>query len=270
MNNSYKIFTILGIPIKIHISLILLFPLMIVIFTGDGGGVGAGFPLNEYMYTAFIMLGLFTSVALHELGHSFVGIKCGYEIREIVLLPIGGMAKIARMSTSPLHEILVALAGPAVSMLLAVLGLSLGIFMRHDTIGFFLLNLGVINLVLAVFNLVPSFPMDGGRVLRAALTPRLGALEATRIATKVGRFLAVCFGMYSLLWGHFWHLLIAIFIYRAAGAEYKMMAMRENFRRKFGFESQKNVAFPRNESVLGEREVTLSPPPYDAEDKRPN
>lgn len=266
MNSSYKIFTILGIPIKIHISLILLFPLMILLFTGDRGEAGAGVPLNEYMYTAFIMIGLFTSVALHELGHSFVGIKCGYEIREIVLLPIGGVAKIARMTAKPMHEILVAIAGPAVSLMLAVIGLSIGIPLLNEPIGFFLLHIGVINLVLAVFNLVPSFPMDGGRVLRAALTPRLGALAATRVATKVGRFLAVAFGIYSLLWGHFWHLLIAVFIYQAAGAEYRMMAMRENFQKRYGFQAYRNPANPSNESVLGDREVSLSPPPYHADE----
>jgi Zn-dependent protease len=264
-NNSYRITTAFGIPVKVHISLLILFPLLVFFFTGNNSAFNSYIGMNPYLFSALIIVGLFTSVVLHELGHSLVGIKCGYEINEIVLLPIGGVAKIARMTANYRHELLVAVAGPVVSLILA------GVFYTSsrllaqtssNALFFYFLYLSVINLALALFNLIPSFPMDGGRILRAALTPKLGALEATRRAAKIGRTLAVIFGVYSLFWGSLWNMLIAIFIYRAAGAEYRMMQMRENYRARFQWGGMEGCQPPVNPPEIPSNEVRVGPPPY--------
>lgn len=267
--SSYRICTVFGIPIKLHISLLLLFPLLVLLISGNNAQLNRYIPIDPHLFSAFLALGLFVSVALHELGHSLVGIKCGYRIKEIVLLPIGGVAKISRMTESHWHEIMVAIAGPAVSLTLSGLFYAAAAFSAlalPDGFAIYFMILSAINLVLALFNLLPSFPMDGGRVLRAALTPRLGALEATRRAAKVGRTLAFLFGVYSLFRGSLWNLLIAIFIYRAAGAEYRIKLMQEKLKSRFGWDRPSPAGErsppPPPPSLSPENKISVGPPPY--------
>lgn len=263
--NSYKVCSVFGIPIKLHATLLLLFPLLVLYISRNNAALNPYIRIDPYLFSALLAVGLFTSVALHELGHSLVGIKCGYRIKEIVLLPIGGVAKIARMTESNRHEIMVAVAGPAVSLALAGLfyGLSFAAAaLLLQALSLYFLILSAINLVLALFNLIPSFPMDGGRVLRAALAPRLGALEATRRAAAVGRTLAFAFGAYSLLRGSLWNILIAIFIYRAAGAEYRMMQMRESIKSRFGWNHASGFSKP-SPPAPSPNSISVGPPPYD-------
>ena len=220
MANSYSIGRLFGIPIRAHVSLLLFLPLFAFSFMPVDGPLGL-------FYGALGAVGLFGSVVLHEVGHSLVARAKGSRILEILLLPIGGMARLDRLPPRPADEIQTALAGPAVSLALGVAGLFSApfVFTFNPLLAVMVHELGRINVMLVLFNLIPSFPMDGGRVFRAVLTPRLGRLAATQIAAKVGRAFAWLFGIWAV-WpafhgGHvsFSLLLIAFFIHQSAGAE---------------------------------------------------
>jgi Zn-dependent protease len=256
--NAYKIATVWGIPIKVHMS----WPILLLMIPGP------------IMYRVLIALGLFASVALHELGHSFVAIRKGCRVREITLMFMGGAAQMERMPRRPADEILMALAGPAVSLLLGVAGFFGGQKLMAMGVvypGYILYILGWINFILVGFNLLPSFPMDGGRVLRAALTPKIGRLRATFIAARLGKIMAVLFGLYGFMrpsesvWDKPWVLIaIAFFIYTAAGREYRGVQMEEAARRGEGGGPFWNPFAPPPEPgpPPGDADVVISPPPY--------
>jgi Zn-dependent protease len=187
-------------------------------------------------------IALFASVALHELGHSWVAIRKGCHVREIMLLPIGGVAKMDSIPSRPMDELLVAAAGPLTSFVLAALFNWLGDF------AFLFISLRNVNLMLGLFNLLPSFPMDGGRIFRAFMTPRLGRLKATELAARIGRIMAIAGGIFGLFQGNFFLILIAIFIYQAAGAEYRAVYMQQMSQGWFTLEQS--------------ADVDVSPPPY--------
>lgn len=231
IKRSYLLTTVMGIPIRVHLTLILL--LIYVALTRQLSGV-------------LLAIGVFASVALHELGHSWVAIRKGCSVREIMLLPIGGIAKMSHIPSRPLDEFLIAAAGPLVSFLLA------GVFWLLAAVvpaPYLLVYLSIINLGLCLFNLLPSFPMDGGRIFRAFMSPRLGRLKATALAAKIGRFMAVLFGIYGLFNGQFMLILIAIFIYNAAAAEYRSVYAQHMTQE--WFEPQQQQA-----------DIHVSPPPY--------
>jgi len=244
IKKSYLLGRIMGIPIRAHITLIILLPLFALHFADWFGAA-------RFFWGLLCATGIFASVALHELGHSWVAIRKGCRVREIMLLPIGGVAKINNIPTRPRDEFLVAIAGPATSVLLAALcGLTGTLFAALGVISlavtFFILS--AVNLALFLFNLLPSFPMDGGRIFRAWMTPKLGRLKATALATRIGRIMAVAFGIFGLFNGNFILVLIAIFIYQAAGAEYRMVQMQHMQQEWF--------------SIGQEADVHVSPPPY--------
>ena len=180
---------------------------------------------------AFLVVLLFGSVLLHELGHALTARRFGIRTQDIVLTPIGGIARVTDMPRNPTQEIAIAAAGPIVSLVLAALGFALLIMLpflplvseaalQGATIFF-----GT-NLVLAVFNLIPALPMDGGRVLRGILALKRDHRSATRIAVRIGRGLAVVGMIYALIEGRLNLGLIAIFIYIAAGSEMRMAEFR--------------------------------------------
>lgn len=253
MAASTQIAKIAGIPIRVHITLWILLPLF-AINLSHGMGL---------IWGLVAALGLFTSVALHELGHSLVAIRKGCGVREILLLPIGGMAKMEQIPTIPRDEIQMALAGPAVSILLSIvfgiIGQTIaGLGLRQ--FGFMLQVLGQINLFLGLFNLLPSFPMDGGRVFRAFMSARVGRLEATRIAAKIGKIMAIGFGIIGILLpGGITLIAIAIFIYFAADAEYRMMRMQQGARAPQTIFTQGR---PSQQVWTGGDDIEVSPPPY--------
>jgi len=230
LKRSYQLTRIMGIPIRVHITLIIL-----LLFAAFSYGL-IGF---------LIAVGVFASVALHELGHSWVAIRKGCQVREIMLLPIGGIAKMSHIPSRPKDEALIAAAGPAVSFLLAGL---FWLLIGTGGFGQFFLHLSAINLMLCLFNLLPSFPMDGGRIFRAFMTPRMGRLKATALAARIGKIMAVAFGIYGLFNGQFMLMLIAIFIYNAAGAEYRAVCAQHQSEEWFTVEQQ--------------ADVSVSPPPY--------
>ncbi|HSR87557.1 MAG TPA: site-2 protease family protein [Pontiella sp.] len=200
-------------------------------------------------------IGLFASVALHELGHSVVAQAKGGHIREIVLYPFGGAAKISNIPVKPLDEILVALAGPAVSLILGIIGTVVGlrIFSMHPEMNYnpLILELGIINIVLFVFNLFPVFPMDGGRVLRAVLAIKKSRVEATRIAATIGKYFCIFFVVYGLLKMNLLLAFIGAYIYFAGQAEYRQVMLEHQAGHFSGFRE-------------GRIDVDVSPPPYAA------
>jgi Zn-dependent protease len=182
---------------------------------------------------ALILL-LFLCVLLHEYGHALTARRFGIGTRSITLLPIGGLALLESMPKDPRQEILVALAGPAVNLAIAVaLFLGLLIAGRTGALTGFDLDGGSIpetllaaNLLLAVFNMLPAFPMDGGRVLRAVLALRMDRVRATRLAARVGQVLAVGLGFLGLI-GNPFLVLIAVFVWIGAGSEAGAVAAEE-------------------------------------------
>ena len=228
---SYKVARVWGIPIRVHISLIVLLALIAANFARKGWESVAFVIAFEVCY--------FTSIAFHELGHSFVAMRKGCRVREITLLMFGGVAQMEKIPQKPRDEFLMAIAGPFVSLSIGVpAALAGGYFyvVRQHALAAFPFLLGSVNIVLALFNLVPAFPMDGGRILRAALTPRLGRLKATRIASYLGKMLALCFLGFAVYrirrnMDGFVLLVIAVFVFYAAGREYRLVLAEEMARR---------------------------------------
>lgn len=255
MANSYSIGRISGIPIRVHVTLLIFLPLFALSFMPVPG-------LQGLFYGALGAIGLFGSVVLHEVGHSLVARAKGSRILEILLLPIGGMARLNQLPKRPADEIQTALAGPAVSLALGIAGIWVAPLLVpfNPVLAFMLAYLGRINLMLVLFNLIPSFPMDGGRVFRAILTPRLGRLLATQLAAKVGRAFAWIFGILAvlpLLRGgqiNFSLLLIAYFVYQSAGAEARMAEFEAAYARQ---RAQEGGTFQ-----IPDADVHVSPPPY--------
>jgi len=208
----------MGIPVKVHLTFILLLALIYFVgpsIIGIGGIKGV----------IFVIL-VFASVVFHELSHSFVARYYGVEVEDITLLPIGGVARMASSPDTPLREVTIAAAGPIASFVLAFsLWFAADVFGSGVTVsdmsvqGGLLAQLAAVNLVLAVFNLIPAFPMDGGRILRGLLGLYLRPLTATRIAVGVGQVLAIGLFFLGLLSMNPFMILIALFVYLGAETE---------------------------------------------------
>lgn len=220
---AWSIGRIAGIPVRLHGSLLLFLPLFAWSFVPAGTG------LVGILWGCVYAVALFACIVLHELGHSLVARRRGAVILDILLLPIGGMARIAGMSPRPRDEFAVAAAGPAVSLVLGGAGWLAApyLFGINPWLGVVADSLGYMNLWLGLFNLIPAYPLDGGRVFRAILSPRLGPVRATRIAANVARVVAVLFAVRAVWpWFHggqirIFLILIALFVYQSASAELK-------------------------------------------------
>ena len=229
MRWSWRLFRVGGIGIYVHATFFLL-----LIWFGALSYMVRHRWQDAWSAVIFILV-LFAIVVLHELGHAMTAKRFGIRTRDITLLPIGGVARLERMPEDPKQELAVALAGPAVNVLLAlllfcVLGMEKQVGSIHDLARpgqHFLSNLMWANVFLAAFNLVPAFPMDGGRVLRALLAIRLNYVRATNIAANIGQALAFAFVIAGLFWNPFL-ILIAIFVWMGAAQEASMVQMRSN------------------------------------------
>ena len=226
MKWSWKVGSVAGIGLYVHATFLLLLAWIGVTAWLAGGSAAA---LDGI---AFI-LALFACVVLHELGHALSARHFGIRTRDITLLPIGGVSRLERIPEDPRQEVWVSLAGPAVNVLIAgVLYAWLTLSHAWQPLGTltmaggpFLQRLLVVNVSLAVFNLLPAFPMDGGRVLRALLALRLDHVRATQIAAHIGQAMALVFGLIGLLSNPFL-LFIALFIWIGAAQEASMVQMR--------------------------------------------
>lgn len=222
MKWSLKIARIAGIDVFVHWTFLIL--LVWILWAN----LRSGQTLGESMTGVWFILALFTCVLLHEFGHGLMARRFGISTRNITLLPIGGVANIEKLPEKPGQELLVAIAGPAVNVVIAGL-IALGFLLAGKegnwlelgqpiTGGNFMSGLLLVNLTLALFNLIPAFPMDGGRVLRAALSMKLGRATATEWAARIGQLLAIGFVFFGAFY-NFWLIFIGIFIYLGASAE---------------------------------------------------
>jgi Zn-dependent protease len=212
MKWSYKLGRFFGIDTYVHATFLLL-----VGWAAWAAYAGAGTATAVVLGVTFL-LAVFGSVLLHELGHALVARHYGIHTRRIVLSPIGGLAQLEGMPKNPRHELAVALAGPAVNFALAAVLWVLGAGASLSPAFGLLEGLMWANLTLGAFNLIPAFPMDGGRALRAFLATRMGDLTATEIAAGVGKVAAVAMGVTGLFTS--WILIaIAVFIWFAASSE---------------------------------------------------
>jgi Zn-dependent protease/CBS domain-containing protein len=227
MGWSIRLFDVAGTAVRIHLTFFLLLAWIAAIHWNRGGAAAAIDGL------IFIVL-LFLCVVLHEFGHVFAARRYGIRTSDVTLLPIGGVASLERMPEKPSQEIVVALAGPAVNLVIAVVLVVL-LEARFDLTQMTQLQeatstlagrIAAANVALFVFNLIPAFPMDGGRVLRALLAVPLGYTRATRVAATIGQGLAFVFALLGLL-GNPLLILIAVFIFLAASGEAGYVQARE-------------------------------------------
>jgi Zn-dependent protease/predicted transcriptional regulator len=228
MRGSLRLGTIAGIGVYLHWTFVILVAWIFGAHLLSGRGWLAG-----VAGVAFICA-LFGCIVLHELGHALTARRFGVATRDITLLPIGGVARLQRMPEHPLQEFLVAVGGPVVTaviacVLAAVLWLSGGT-LRPDAAEMapdrFVQNLMWANVILLVFNLIPAFPMDGGRMLRSLLALKLDYVRATNIAARLGQVMAIGFAIFALLSGNLFLLFIALFVFLGASGESHMAQVR--------------------------------------------
>lgn len=226
MSWSFKIGRVFGIPIFIHWTFLILIAYLVY------GHSARGDDLSATAEGVGFVLAIFGCVVLHELGHALAARRYGVPTSDITLLPIGGVARLQRIPERPVEELVVALAGPAVNLVIAVGLLLSGVTVPVDSdpqtfliTGPFLSRLMFVNVFLLLFNLLPAFPMDGGRVLRALLAMAMPYAKATRVAASVGQFMAILFGFLGLS-GNPFLLLIALFVWIGAEAEARQVEER--------------------------------------------
>ena len=223
---------ILGISVYVHITFFLI--LIWVAFSHWSQGAGPTGVISGIIF----VLAIFLCVVFHEFGHALAARKFGIETRDIILLPIGGVARLERMPREPAQEVYVALAGPAVNLVIAFALFVLLIFTNSFkpiseltvSSGPFFERLLMVNIFLLVFNLIPAFPMDGGRVLRAVLAMRGDYVQATQRAAQIGQGISFMFGLGGLLFGNPMLLFIAFFVWIGAAQEANMTKMNSALR----------------------------------------
>ena len=261
MKTSYTLFRIFGIPVTVDMSLLILMFILVANFRSLTFGVAAG----------FILL---VSILLHELGHSLVGMAFGGKVIDIRLMMLGGCATMTAMPKKAWQEILMAFAGPFVSLLIAAVAFAVFAFVPvPGFVGNMLYYTMWLNVVLFCFNMLPAFPMDGGRILRATLQQFFTTrLKATWIASRLGRFVAILMAgsvLYSWMSGdfegfEFIRLLIAWMIYQTAEREYQMVLAEEQGTRRNPFAGFPFFNQGRTSSTPppDEGQAVVSPPPY--------
>ena len=235
MNWSIPLLRVRGIQIKVHVTFAL-----ILIWAAYYWGIGTDAGLQGALFGVVATLLLFVCVTLHELGHAFQALRYGIEVEDITLLPIGGVARL-RVPDNARQELAIAVAGPLVNVAIAAVLIALGGILQatslltpadlDDTMrdaewSGLLAYLTLANIWLVLFNAIPAFPMDGGRVLRALLALRLDYARATGIAVAIGQGLALLFGLVGFATGNFYLILIAAFVWFGASQEGAQVTLR--------------------------------------------
>jgi Zn-dependent protease/CBS domain-containing protein len=245
MSWSFRLLTIKGIPVRIHASFLLVLVAAVV-----SGLMNGGDWLRSSAFMLVLVLLLFACVALHELGHSLVAQRYGVQVRDITLWPIGGVARVSRLPSKPSQEFLITAAGPATNLVLALLFGALALtwigpdqllrltasprvlnrFLASQAVQPLILLLAINNLTLALFNLIPAFPMDGGRLLRSVLALFLPFKRATQFAAFLGQVLAIVMAAVGLLKGNFLLALVGVFVFIAAWQERRQVLLSESLK----------------------------------------
>jgi stage IV sporulation protein FB len=237
MSWSFNLVRILGIQVRVHVTfvLILLWGAYYWSAVADDGARGA-------VFGVIATLLLFLCVTAHEFGHSIQARAYGIEVKDITLYPIGGIARISEIPEQPIREFKIAIAGPMVNVaivgLLVLVGLATGRDaiispdrlvdqMREASWWTLLPYITFANIALALFNLLPAFPMDGGRILRSLLAMKMDHRRATRLAATVGQMMAFFFGFYGFATGQIFLILIAIFVWMGASQEGQEASLRQ-------------------------------------------
>jgi Zn-dependent protease/CBS domain-containing protein len=229
MGGAFKIGRFSGIDVRVHWTFFLLLAFFAFIgYQASGSLMGA-------LTATVTIVALFFCVLLHEFGHSLVAQRLGIGIHSITLLPLGGVSNFESLPEKPADEVKTTIAGPLVNVVLALVFFGVGLlfgavprvpadpFMDIGSVGQFFFYLGYLNVVLAVFNLLPAFPLDGGRILRALLATRLGAIRATDISSVVGKIFAAVFFLIGLISGNLLLAFVAAFIYIGANGEAQLV-----------------------------------------------
>ncbi len=221
MKQSFKICRIFGIDVSVHFSL--LFILAFLIYALYVNPPPFGFAnldkVQRLILSTLTAVLVFVCILIHELSHSFVAMRYGAKVRGIVLFIFGGVALIENIPREPKKEFLMALAGPMASLSIALI-----CFFAMPLHKQFFFLLGYFNLILGIFNLIPAFPMDGGRILRSLLARRMGFIRATKVSAEVGKFLAVLMAIFGIFVS-WWLILIALFVYIGASEEEKLVTV---------------------------------------------
>ena len=236
MGNSWRIATISGIPVRLHWTLGL-FVMFFIWFAYHGS-----FDLSKAAYLLAFILCLFICILLHEFGHSLTAQRFGVKTKDIILSPIGGLARLESIPEDPIEELKITINGPMVNLviagilalIIAAIGLDFNPGFNHGRIeivgGNFLQWLLYMNIGVFVFNLIPAFPMDGGRILRSLLSIKLGRMRATFWASLIGKIFAVLFVLYAAINGFFMLAIIGPFIFFLAGQEYQQVRLSETMK----------------------------------------
>jgi Zn-dependent protease/CBS domain-containing protein len=238
---SFQLASFRGIPIRIHFSLLLVLPLMAFLFGGafsraalEAGGPPGGMRGAPVLWGLAVAVGLFTAVLVHELAHVLYALRTGGTVRSVTLMMVGGVSELTEAPKRPRDEALMALVGPLTSLGLAGLLYGALLLVRglgpnalgYSNLQFALFYLALLNLILGLFNLLPAFPLDGGRVMRAMLVARLGPVRGTRMAAGLGKLFAALFGVVGVMSLNPFLLLIAFFVYMGADGEARQVAMK--------------------------------------------
>jgi Zn-dependent protease/predicted transcriptional regulator len=228
MKYSFKIGSVWGIPIELHFTFLLL---ILAVFILSLIPYLQNYPTISFFsafYMFFIILFLFVFVVFHELAHSIIARHYGIKVRKIVLYPIGGVSEIEEITDNPHQEWRMAAAGPALSLVIGFTLLAISLIITPTLqpswatftalTGQIIFDLGTINILLGIFNLIPAFPMDGGRVFRALLAERLSFSDATRYAVSVGKILGIAMIVIGVFF-NFFLIIVGLFVYMGASEE---------------------------------------------------
>ncbi|CAN5836273.1 site-2 protease family protein [soil metagenome] len=242
MMRSYTIGSVCGIEIRIHPSFVL-----VLLWVAIHWGVMDDRGVKSLLYGTVLVFLIFCCVVIHELGHSFMAMQFGVRVHDITLLPIGGVARLEHVPVRPTEEALIAVAGPltngAIAIALLPVLLLIGVvkgfnslldylaFIDQIALGGILVYLFFTNVMLVLFNLLPAFPMDGGRILRAGLSAIIGRERATRTAVMMGQVAALALAGFGIWWGDYLLPLISLFIIVAAYAEGRAVRLESAMRR---------------------------------------
>lgn len=244
MSASIRIGRIFGIPIYLHLTFLLILPLFIYAFSAANSVELLGIPLSfsdldadvwvKYVFGTVTTLLFFATIVAHELAHSYLALRYGVQIRSITLMIFGGVASMEDIPRQPRQELKMAFAGPLSSLLIAGVTFAGMLLFRALDGGSMILDgmvvmlgmLAVYNAFLAGFNLIPAFPMDGGRVLRSYFATKMPYVDATKKAARIGKYLAIVMGIMGIF--NFWLILIALFVYIGASEEEQATTVSES------------------------------------------